>query len=374
MDVNLIAPDNPLGYPAPYWFLVFFKVLGFVLHIVPMNLWYAGLFLMLLIRLFGSEHGRRLSERVTNAMPVIIAFGVNFGIVPLLFTQVAYYKVFYPATILIAWFWFSVFVLLTFAYYGIYYYVIGLRKGDMPFYRHVVGWMASFLFIFIGFVFANNFSLMTNIGSWADLWDKTSIGGAALGTALNIGDKSLLPRWLMMFGLAITTTAAFVVVDAGFFAKRESDEYKRWLPGLALKLYSVGLVWFALAGSWYFFGALKPQVRDFMINGPLIILTALTALSPGLPWLIILASRKGVTRTYAFLAGFAQFGVIALNAISRQIVQNRELAPYLDVTGEKVNMQWSPMIIFLLLFVAGIGVVVWMVMQIFKNPRETSSV
>ena len=28
--------------PAPFWFIQFFKVLGFTLHAVPMNLWYAG--------------------------------------------------------------------------------------------------------------------------------------------------------------------------------------------------------------------------------------------------------------------------------------------------------------------------------------------
>ena len=35
-------------------------------------------------------------------MPVIVAVGINLGIVPLLFIQVAYYKFFYPATILMA--------------------------------------------------------------------------------------------------------------------------------------------------------------------------------------------------------------------------------------------------------------------------------
>ena len=49
----------------------------------------------------------RLSERpLMNQMPVIVAVGVNLGVVPLLFTQVAYYRVFYPAGVLMAWPWF----------------------------------------------------------------------------------------------------------------------------------------------------------------------------------------------------------------------------------------------------------------------------
>ena len=65
-------------------------------------------------------------------MPVIVALGVNFGIVPLLFVQVAYYKVFYPATILMAWFWLAIIGLLIPAYYGVYVYAFGLATTRGP--------------------------------------------------------------------------------------------------------------------------------------------------------------------------------------------------------------------------------------------------
>ena len=62
-------------------------------------------------------------------MPVIIAMGINFGIVPLLFIQVGFAQVFYPATVLMAWFWFAVIVLLMPAYYGVYVYAFGLAEA-----------------------------------------------------------------------------------------------------------------------------------------------------------------------------------------------------------------------------------------------------
>lgn len=373
MNMTLLAPDNALGFPAPYWFIVFFKVLGFTLHMVPMNIWYAGIITMLLLRKFGGENAKRLSDRVLNAMPVIISIGVNFGIVPLLFTQVAYYKVFYPATILMAWPWFSIFILLTAAYYGVYYYVVGLRSGTMTGIKYVVGWVSAISFILIGFLFANSFSLMTNIGAWETLWKANSIGGASLGTALNTGDPVLVPRWLMMFGLALTTTAAYIIIDSGFFAESEKDNYKKWAPDFALKMYLAGILWFAAAGSWYFFGALNPAVRAHQLGGNLFILTALTAVAPGIPFVLILLFRKSLTKVKALLIGLTQFVVLALNAISRQIVQNRELSAYIDVTGEKVNIQWSPLIIFLLLFVIGVGIVVWMIMQVAKSPKKAEA-
>jgi hypothetical protein len=93
---ELIGPPSPLGYPAPYWFLVTFKVLGFTLHMGPMHLWFAGILVAMVLARWGSAEAHRWSARLMRQMPVIIALGINFGIVPLLFTQVAYYRVFLP--------------------------------------------------------------------------------------------------------------------------------------------------------------------------------------------------------------------------------------------------------------------------------------
>src|SRR3970282_164891 len=89
---------------------------GFLLHMVFMNLWLAGLPAALcLIRL------RPLAaNRLFKTMPFFMAFGINAGIVPLLFLQTLYPQFFYPATILQAWFWFVVIPLLLVAYYAVY--------------------------------------------------------------------------------------------------------------------------------------------------------------------------------------------------------------------------------------------------------------
>lgn len=373
MDDPLIGPVSLLGYPAPYWFIVVFKVLGFTLHLVPMNLWYAGLITMMLLGVFGGRHAKRLSERVVNAMPIIIAMGINFGIVPLLFTQVVNYRAFYPATILMAWPWFAVILLLMGTYYGVYIYVIGLRKGTMSHFKRAAGWIASITFLVLGFIYANAFSLMTNVDGWKAVWQSANVAGAPLGIGLNLGDATLLPRWLMVFSIAVTTTAAYVIVDTGFFASAESKEYKRWVLSFALKLYTGGLIGVAVTGSLYIFLTLPAEVRGQLMALPLLILTILTGACGGLPWLLIVSSQKRFNRGMAFLVGLTQFGVLGFHATSRQIVQNLELAPYLDVTAEPVNLQLSPIIAFLVLFAAGIGIVVWMVSQVVKANRQAAA-
>ena len=259
------------------------------------------------------------------------------------------------------------------AYYGVYLYVIGVRKGTMTPLKRVAGWVSAGIFMLLGLAFSNTFSLMTNVDGWGPLWSATSQTGAPYGIGLNLSDPTLLPRLFLMFGLAITTTAAYVAIDTGLFAGGESAEYKRWAMRFALILSALGNVWVAAAGSWYSFGTLPAEVRAVQLQMPLIILTLLTAAGTGLPLMLILLGQRGIQRGLGIVIGLAQVGALALHAISRQIVQNLELAPYLQLGAEPVNVQWSPLVLFLVLFVAGIGVIVWMVAQVVKAVRQPAA-
>jgi hypothetical protein len=369
---NLVGPSSPLGYPAPYWFLLFFKVLGFILHMLPMHIWLAGMVAAMFMRRYGGAHARRLGGRLISQMPVLIAAGVNLGIVPLLFTQVAYYRAFYPATILMGWFWFSVIFLLGVAYYGVYLNVLGLRgtAGWFKPYTGFAGWLSAILFIFIGFIFANALSLMANVGAWQGLWEHTNVAGAPLGIALNTADPTFFPRWLMHFGLAFTTLAAYMVFDAAVFAGKESPEYRAAVPLIALKTGSAGLVLYAAFGAAYFMGALPKATQAYMLGGWHGWLVVLTAASVGLPWLLLMLQLRGPRLPLAIGALVLQVVALALNAVSRQIVQNVELKPYMDVASELVHTQWDTLILFLVLFVAGLGVLFWMVAKVVQANRR----
>jgi hypothetical protein len=415
-DPKMLIDPTQIGMPAPVWFVQFFKALGFTLHAVPMNLWYAGLLIALLLHLRGSEQGRRFAGRLLQQMPVIVAVGINLGIVPLLFIQLAYYKVFYPATILMACFWLAIIVLLIPAYYGVYAYAWGLhnggdcldfctskngtvplgsatRKKSLATWRRAAGWCAALFFICIGFTFANAMSLMEHVSRWPALWNAHSTAAAATGTALNVTDPTFLPRWLLMFGLALGTTAVWVLVDVVFLTRRakscgaavpaaqavgtpalqSTDEaYRRWAWGFARKLYTVGMIWAAAAGTWYVFGAWPPDLREAMFSWPLWPLTVATAVAPGLPWLLMMtADLCSEKRATTAAIAFCQFGVLGVNAVSRQIVQNINLKPFVDVSAQPTDVQWGPLLMFLIVFVIGLFVVGWMLAQIVKcKPKK----
>jgi hypothetical protein len=371
----LIDAGAAPGVPAPFWFIQFFKVLGFTLHMVPMNLWFAGIVLAMLLYLAGGEQAKMCSRRLMRQMPIIVALGVNFGIVPLLFIQLAYYQFFYPATILMAWFWMAVVGLLIPAYYGVYCHAWGLRNGgaQMAGWRMAAGWVSAALFIVIGFIYANAMSLMEHVDGWPALWQNHSLAGAALGTALNVADPNLWPRWFLMFGLALGTTAAWTVVDAAWFVGVENATYRAWAWRFAPKLAAVSVTWFAAAGTWYVFVAWSAELRETMFAGAMLPLTVLTAVGGGLPLVLLLTwGRTSPGRTAATAVGLAQFGVLGINAISRQVVQNIRLGEYLDLASRPTAIEWSPLILFLLLFVAGALVVAWMVAQVVKAAANPS--
>ncbi|MHA2621729.1 MAG: hypothetical protein V2G42_09230 [bacterium JZ-2024 1] len=75
------------------------------------------------------------------------------------------------------------------------------------------------------------------------------------------------------------------------------------------------------------------------------------------PLLLLMFSRGRASTRFAVAIAVSQFDVLALNAISRQRVQNLELSPVLDLTAEPVHLQLNPLIVFLVLFVAGLAVI-----------------
>ena len=199
------------------------------------------------------------------------------------------------------------------AYYGVYAYAGGLRRKEavanpkkpappagsaepqprMAIWRIAAGWIAAIFFICIGFLFANGLSLMDHVGRWPELWEHHSLSGAALGTALNIGDATLLPRWLMMFGLALGTTAVWLLVDVFFLTGNNADDaYRSWAVGFARKLYTVAMIWVAAAGTWYLSAHGQAELRGAMFAWPLVALTVVTAVATGLPWTLMMIINR----------------------------------------------------------------------------------
>jgi hypothetical protein len=232
----LIPAADPLGLAVPVWILLALKIFGFFLHLLFMNLWVAGL----PTALFLLRRKPAVAERLFHALPFFMAFGINAGIVPLLFLQVLYPQFFYPATILQAWFWFAVIPLLLIAYYAVYMASFGK-------FRVAAAFVATMLIYCIGLMFSSAMTLTANPRHWPTIFLNSNQGGAVHGCYFYFRPEVLL-RFLLVVGMAFGTLAAYFVAVAEWFAK--TNDSKNELRQLA-PIYLLGAMIYGIAGAIY---------------------------------------------------------------------------------------------------------------------------
>ena len=210
-----IDPATLPALSAPLWFIEFFKVLGFVLHSIPMHLWLVGLPLAVLLMMIGGPNAKNFARRLFRQLPILMALGINFGIVPLLFVQAAYYKAFYPATVLTAWHWFGILILVLPAYYLL--YIASASAGSGRKWRTIfAGQTAWILLVGAGLIFASVWTFMVRPELWPDVWRQHSMAAAATGLGTHWRDPAVFIRFLSVVGLGFVTVAFWAVFDAWF--------------------------------------------------------------------------------------------------------------------------------------------------------------
>jgi len=349
--------------PAPFWFVQFFKVVGFVLHMIPMGIWFAGLPIVIMCALWNCERSRFYARRMSKQLPVMMALGINFGIVPLLFLQTTYYKAFYTATILTAWFWIAVIPILVIAYYSIYIAAYsGERRGRMI----LCSILASVCLVCIGILNTNGLTLMVSSEQWGGMIAQTSYYGAVLGTAHNLENPVMWMRLATMFGLGLITAGIWATFDAHYLirpnAKNVPANYRQWTTTLALLLTFLGAI--ILTGTEYVVKTVPyPALTDaYPLFGVVLLLAYVV-------FVVLLLAKIGSAK-FVGIAARLHFLTLAGFAVIRQIGQNNGMAKFVDVSKLPESVQWDTLIAFLVCFLLGVGVIVWMVVQCVKCKEK----
>jgi hypothetical protein len=353
---SLIPAADPNPLPAPYWVFELFLIATFVLHIVAMNFMLGGGVLALASkwRAKNRENGNRVFLDIAKKLPIFLPATVSLGIAPLLFVQVLYGQFFYTSSILMAWPWFLVLVLLVIAYYGFYY--VSYRGGKSMGKAGGVLLGSTILVFVIGFLFSNNITLSQTPSRWG-----AKYFASASGWHLNLTEPTLIPRFLHFFAAAVALGGLLLVFMALANWKRDR-EYAGQLLHFGGKAFMYATMAQIVVGI-VFLVSLPQAMRMVFMGANLVATTLLMVGILGAIVAIFLMSEalhSENIRAAAYYVPAIVAVVIVSMSIMRDLLRNAYLKPYFHPEQFAVKTQWSVLPLFLGIFAA--GVIFWLVM------------
>jgi hypothetical protein len=363
MQSNIPVPDlDPVSLPAPVWLLKALLLLTFFLHVIPMNMALGGGFVAAITDWIGhrrnNEYHLSLARSLARILPIVIAFAITLGVAPLLFIQVLYGQFFYTSSVLLAWPWLSVIVLLILSYYGFYLY--SFRWEQLQGKRLVIVLASAVLLAAIGFLYTNNLVLMLTPGKWAAMYFQDPHGAH-----LNLSDPAVVPRFLHFF-TASFAVAGLLALVLGLMKRRQDSAYSRWAV-------RYGVLWFIAAtlvqlviGSWFFLSL--PHAVSVVFMGGDAFATAVFAIALVCAFASLVMMFIGLASSNPAWKLTTGIVLIALTIICmviiRDFVRSAYLERYFDATRFSVQPQTGVIVLFFLLLVGGLGVIGYMIRKV----------
>ncbi len=356
MQSNLIPVLDPIPLPAPYWVFKLLLIVTFFLHILAMNFMLGGAVLALVSkwRSRKQKNGNRVFFDIAKKLPVLLPATITLGVAPLLFVQVLYGQFFYTSSIIMAWPWFLVLVLLTIAYYGFYYVSFDGRKHPGSAGRVML--FSVVLVFLIGFVYSNNITLSLVPSRWGAKYFANPSGWH-----LNLSEPTLIPRFLHFFTAAVAVGGLLLVFVA--LANWQRDrEYARQVLQFGGKAFVYATMAQFLVGVWFLVSLPREMLMLFTGENPVattLLLVAVFGASAAI-FMMSDALRKENIRVAAYYVPSLMAVIILIMCIIRDILRDAYLKPYYHPERLVVHTQWSVFPLFLVLFLG--AVVLWLVM------------
>lgn len=365
--MDLFPAVDPIPLPAPVWLFKALHLVTMALHFPAVHFVAGGLFWIIfwqiLGRLQGNSSARDASGVAAYRLPVVLAYVINFGVPPLLFTQVLYGRGLYTSSILIGAYWIAVIALLT-GLYGLLYWMaqrVEVRLGVI-----VAAAISLLLVLKVAYIYSSNMTLMLRPEVWREMYRSHPSG-----TQLPTGDPTLMARWLYMMVGSIWMSGVFLLLlGMKSNLKSETGQLLRRHGGLALAI--AALPQMALAYNVY---RLQPEaVRQGLSSSTFYLGTAglwlatavLLAVMGGLAW------KHAVTRCWKITGAastFAFLNVLAM-VIYRDGIRDLTLGLHgYNVWDRQVYPNLPVLILFLLCFVLGILTVAWLASVVLRAKQ-----
>ncbi len=360
---------DPIPLPAPIWLLKLLHIVTLALHFVAVEMLLGGLLLAVLLSLFrGSPASMVTARALARRLTVVMTFVVNLAVPPLLFAQVLYGRALYTSSVLIGLYWISIIGLVMLTYWLLYRFTARLEAGKSAWWVGLSAWLLAGS---IARLLSTNMTLMLRPEVWRSMYS-----ASAMGAYLPPRDPTLEPRWLLMMAGGMFIGGLWMVYLAG--RATFTAEEKSFLAGLGGKVAaSFGAIYLA-AGIWA--ASVQPEAVKAGLAGHAIYPFYKFFGMAGYGWLAMVA----VAVLVAAAAGFAKLTakwvsmvvvhlavlIEVMFTIYRDGVRDLTLlAKGYDVWDRAVATNWWVVGLFLVLFVAGLGVVGWLISVVARSRK-----
>jgi hypothetical protein len=367
MQTIPIPHVDPLPLPGPVWLFTALLLVVFALHLAAMNCALGGGIWALWNYLRGrhSDHpySRQLANELAAMLPIFLAFTVTLGVAALLFVQVLYGNFFYTSSILIGVLWLSVILLVMAAYYGFYFFSGQAAQG-----KGIAGCVLAIsvcVLLAVAFIFVNNMTLMESPERWLAMYR-----AHPNGWNLNLGDHSVIPRYLhMVNGTLIVFSAILAYLGMG---KRKLDAgYGMWLTQRAAVVFALCTGLQFLLGMWLLLAIPRDIALELLRNPLADAVLGLALMSAIAAMLLILLGSMAPQPGPMVHAGFGlSLLTLFLMVCLRYLLRLAYLRPYANLGALAVRPQIGVIGLFLLLFVGGlvtVGYMLWLVARSGKT-------
>jgi len=361
---------DPIPLPAPIWLFKLLHIVTLSLHFVAVEMLLGGLLLAVLLSLFrGSAHSHVAARAIARRLTVVMTYVINLGVPPLLFAQVLYGRALYTSSVLIGAYWISIIVILTLTYWLLYRFSARLDAGKSAWWVGLSAWLLAG---FIARLLSTNMTLMLRPEVWRDMYS-----ASAAGIYLPTGDPTLTPRWLLMLAGGLFIGGLWMVYLAG--RSTFSVDEKKFIAGVGGKVAAFFGIVYLFAGLWA--AGVQPQaVKTGLTTHPLYHFASFA----GYGWLalvvvaILLAAFAGFGKIAAGWLGWSGALVALLVEVTLTIYRDAVrdltlLSKGFDVWDRVVVTNWSVVGLFLILFVAGLGVIGWLVSVVARAQKVIES-
>ncbi|HUV30889.1 MAG TPA: hypothetical protein VMY05_07380 [Acidobacteriota bacterium] len=330
---------------APLWVVTSLHVLTLTLHFAAMNFVVGGVIITLWGR-FTDRWNHPTVRMFLGGFPTAMAATVSFGVAPLLFLQLVYFRQVYAASIVSGWFWLMIVAAVIFAYYFLYGTAFSRAGGGLK--RWYLG-LALLALLYVSYVYSSVFSLAERPDYYRAIYAQRQSG-----LTLNPYVGEYLFRWLHMLLGAVTVGGFFV----GLLGRNHEDSY---LTGRRFFLW--GTVAAAIVGLIYFV-TLGEYLVPFMRTPAVWILTVGIVFSA-------LSVHFLYTRRFAWSGALVFLSLLAM-VISRHYVRLLRLADHFQPSTLRIAPQWSIFAVFVICLVLAAGLIWYMLRAFFGTGNKAT--